>query len=121
MPKEKETITKDGLFISRRMRRDADATAKAEVEANKLAEEKAADDADRAAYEMNPEYASKSDSEKTFLREKALYQANEDARKANGLETDQERRDREAKEQEAANKKAAADAAAAAKAATKAK
>ena len=76
---------KDGLFISRKMRRDAEAAAKAEAEALAIATDDYADAADKAAYEADPKNALKSEAEKTVDREKAQAQATADARKKFGL------------------------------------
>jgi len=121
-PKKEEfkSSKDDGVFISRKMRRDADTTAKAEVEANKVAAEAAADAEDLRAYEAEVAFADKTDAEKTHLREKALAQAVDEARGNNGLDTEADRKKEAAATLAAANKKVADDAAKAAAAAKKA-
>ena len=81
--KQPKTITKDGLFISRAMRRAADVAAKSEAESNQLAADDAADTADQAAY--TAKYPDQSDAEKAHNAERAQAQATADARKKYGL------------------------------------
>jgi len=79
-----QTITKDGLFISRAMRRDAEAAAKAEADSKALAEADYADAQDAAAYAAQT--AAQTDAERAFNTERALAQANAEARKKYHLE-----------------------------------
>ena len=117
---EFKSSNKDGVFISRKMRRDADITAKDEVAANKAAAEVAADAEDQRAYEVEVNWADKSDAEKAHLREKALFLAFDEARGNNGLDTEADRKKEAAATLAAADKKVAADAATAKSAAKKA-
>ena len=90
MPTKKKTSKSkgpltDGLFITRRMRREADAAAKAEADAAALSADDVADDMDRAAIESTPEWQAKSAAERTFDAERAQARATADARKKYGL------------------------------------
>jgi hypothetical protein len=114
---EFKSSTTDGVFVSRKMRRNADAAAKAEVAANDAAAEVQADADDQAAYEGETDFGSKSLAEQTHLKEKALLQAEDEARKKYGLDTSETRKADAQKAAEAANKKAAEDLAAQQKAA----
>lgn len=107
----------DGLFISRRMRREAEARAEAEQDANELAEETAADVADLHAYTTDPKNAAKSDTEKAYDKERAQVIADNDARTKFGLETSTEAADKVAAAKKAADEATAAKAKADAEAA----
>jgi len=86
-PKKEEfkSSKDDGVFISRRLRRQAEATAKAEAEKNKQAEEDALDAAEQADYDADPKNAAKTNAQKTVDAEQAHAQATADARKKFGL------------------------------------
>lgn len=116
---EFKSSTTDGVFVSRKMRRNADAAAKAEVAANAVAAEAQKDADDLAAYEASTGWADKSDAEKTHLTEQGMIQAEDEARKKYGLDTTASRAADALKATAAANKKAAADLAAQQKAANK--
>ena len=82
MPKKdkpSKTITKDGLFITRAMRRAAEAAAASEAEAQRVAAEDAADQADAEKYRVK--YPDQTDAERTLNLERARNQATADARK----------------------------------------
>ena len=72
------TITKDGLFISRKMRRDAEAAAKAEADLKALEADDYADTQDAEAYAAK--FPDQTDAEKAFNAEKAQAQATAEAR-----------------------------------------
>ena len=83
MPAKKEksskTITKDGLFISRAMRRAAEAAAQDEAETQRIAADDAADAADAAKYAAA--YPSQTPDEQMVNAARAQAKATADARK----------------------------------------
>jgi hypothetical protein len=83
-PPKTTTITKDGLFISRKMRRDAEVAAKSEADLKQLEADDAADAQDAQAYAA--QVAGQTDAERAFNAEKAQAQATAEARKKYKLE-----------------------------------
>jgi hypothetical protein len=83
MPNKKEkpskTITKDGLFISRAMRRNAEAAAEQEAAAQKIAAEDAEDQKDAERYRAK--YPVGTPDEEAVNAQRAQAQATADARK----------------------------------------
>jgi hypothetical protein len=68
-----------GLFISRAMRRAAETAAASEAEANRIAAENAADQADEEKYRAA--YPDQTDAERAYNAEQAQAKATADARK----------------------------------------
>lgn len=83
--KKPATITKDGLFIPRKMRRDAEAAARDEAERLRIEQDDYQDSQDRIAYDADPANQAKTDTEKAYDAERAQAQATADARKKFGL------------------------------------